>query len=63
MAKRRNETKKKNNGLSIKERVYRGVSFPECIGRFPECKNYNESDPIEERPECDTCPFKKKTSN
>ena len=31
--------------------------FPDCIGTFPECKEYTADMPIESRPECRSCPF------
>ena len=35
----------------------RNIRFPDCIGRFPECKDYTADMPIENRPECKSCPF------
>lgn len=32
--------------------------FPSCIGRFPECSQYNADMTIEQRGECKNCPFK-----
>ncbi len=33
--------------------------FPNCIGRFPECKDYTADMSLELRPECKFCPFRK----
>tara|TARA_Y100000034_G_C6685041_1_gene301310 strand:- start:395 stop:568 length:174 start_codon:yes stop_codon:yes gene_type:complete len=33
--------------------------FPDCIGRFPECKNYTADMDLKNRPECKFCPFNK----
>jgi len=40
--------------------IRRGLYFPVCIGKFPECDNYTEDMPLEERTECKICPFRKK---
>ena len=34
------------------------LKFPDCIGKFPECKDYSVDMDLENRPECKTCPFK-----
>ena len=31
--------------------------FPDCIGKFPECKDYKAGMSLEFRPECKSCPF------
>lgn len=33
--------------------------FPDCIGRFPECKDYTADMNLDNRPECKSCPFNK----
>jgi len=32
--------------------------FPNCIGMFPECKEYTEDMTDEQKPECKNCPYK-----
>ncbi len=32
--------------------------FPNCIGTYPDCKDYTPEMSIDDRPECRTCPFK-----
>ena len=32
-------------------------NFPECIGKFPECKDYTVDMSLDNRPECKSCPF------
>ena len=34
-------------------------NFPNCIGQFPECKDYTEDLSLDNRPECKSCPFNK----
>lgn len=34
-------------------------TFPDCIGRFPECENYTSDMSLDNRPECKSCPFNK----
>jgi hypothetical protein len=44
-----------------KKKTTKGIihtKFPKCIGMFPECKDYNTEMKIEERIECQKCPFK-----
>lgn len=38
----------------------RSIVFPGCIGKFPECENYKEDMPEEERKECLSCPHRRK---
>lgn len=40
------------------ERARLDNTFPGCIGMFPDCKEYKEEMPIEQRPECRLCPYK-----
>ena len=44
-----------------KERAkMKGVYFPHCIGKFPECKEYTEEMDLCDRTECKSCPYQKK---
>jgi len=34
-------------------------NFPDCIGKYPECKNYTKDMSLDIRSECKSCPFNK----
>lgn len=38
----------------------RGVKFPNCIGTFPECRDFFEGMKDEDRKECKFCPHVEK---
>jgi len=41
---------------NLRDKKRLGTKFPNCIGKFPDCKDYKEETTIEERPECKFCP-------
>lgn len=55
------EYQKKRKRKEVKEREkirkLKRNCFPVCIGRFPECENYNKEMAFEERTECHNCPY------
>lgn len=50
--------KKYGYSRDTSQNLIRNLKFPECIGRFPECKEYTANMNLEDRPECKLCPFR-----
>lgn len=60
---------KKHKKIKLKPRItninrteaaYRNTRFPNCISRFPECKDYHKKLPRNQRFDCWSCPFDNK---
>lgn len=57
------KAQRKAKAISSQNKIHReqskmAHSFPNCIGKFPECVSYNSEMILEDRPECRLCPYK-----
>lgn len=48
--------RRKSRGMATYNK-FKKYKFPNCIGVFPECKEYTKDMDIKDRKECQKCPY------